>query len=238
MLVKGNQLCSFLSVSLRWCKHEYQAKKTTTSTFKSKQCCKYSLRWWKQRTSSTDNRILYRRSNFLRRRGSETDRRRRWTQHERLRRRTGRRNPISDGVRSRAPSSVEIQNKAGSSFLIADTAASFACKCSQITTAEGAERKVEQRRSDVDASRNFLSILTTMLSHFNWIFTILNIVTRNFWPLYMVNRSPHSVLAYFHLFWFVFSTRCYGLSAVYHADIFKRVFLKMDDPRLIKFKMP
>ena len=33
---EGNQLCSFLSVSLRWCKHEYQAKKTTTSTFKSK----------------------------------------------------------------------------------------------------------------------------------------------------------------------------------------------------------
>ena len=103
------------------------------------------------RTSSTDNRILYRRSNFLRRRGSETDRRRtdrqrRWTQHERLWRRTGRRNPISDGVRSRAPSSVEIQNKAGSSFLIAGTAASFACKCSQITTAEEAERKVEQRR--------------------------------------------------------------------------------------------
>ena len=61
---EGNQLCSFLSVSLRWCKHEYQVKKTTTSTFKSKQCCKYSLRWWKQRTSSTDNRILYRRSNF------------------------------------------------------------------------------------------------------------------------------------------------------------------------------
>ena len=151
MLVKGNQLCSFLSVSLRWCKHEYQAKKTTTSTFKSKQCCKYSLRWWKQRTISTDNRILYRRSNFLRRRGSETyrqhaDQQRRWTQHERLQRRTGRHNPISDGVRSRAPSSVEIQNKAGSSFLIADTAASFACKCSQITTAEGAERKVEQRR--------------------------------------------------------------------------------------------
>ena len=146
MLVKGNQLCSFLSVLLRWCKHEYQTKKTTTSTFKSKQCCKYSLRWWKQRTSSTDNRILYRRSNFLRRRGSKTDRRRRWTQHERLRRRTGRHNPISDGVRSRAPSSVEIQNKAVSSFLIADTAASFACKCSQITTAEGAEWKVEQRR--------------------------------------------------------------------------------------------
>ena len=49
-------------------------------------------------------------------------------------------------MRSRAPSSVEIQNKAGPSFLIADTAASFACKCSQITTAEGAERKVEQSR--------------------------------------------------------------------------------------------
>ena len=49
-------------------------------------------------------------------------------------------------MRSRTPSSVEIQNKAGSSFLIADTAASFACKCSQITTAEGAEWKVEQRR--------------------------------------------------------------------------------------------
>ena len=27
MLVKGNQLCSFLSVSLHRCKHEYQAKK-------------------------------------------------------------------------------------------------------------------------------------------------------------------------------------------------------------------
>ena len=146
MLVKGNQLCSFLSVSLRWCKHEYPAKKTTTSTFKSKQCCKYSLRWWKQRTSSTDNRIIYWRSNFLRRRGSKTDRRRQWTQHERLRRRTGRHNPISDGVRSCAPSSVEIQNKAGSSFLIADTTASFACKCSQITTADWDERKVEQRR--------------------------------------------------------------------------------------------
>ena len=45
-----------------------------------------------------------------------------------------------------AHSSVEIQNKAGSSFLIADAAASFACKCSQITNAEGAELKVEQRR--------------------------------------------------------------------------------------------
>ena len=31
-------------------------------------------------------------------------------------------------------------------FLIADAAASFACKCSQIKTAEGAELKVEQRR--------------------------------------------------------------------------------------------
>ena len=45
-----------------------------------------------------------------------------------------------------AHSSVEIQNNACSSFLIIDAAASFACKCSQITTAEGAERKVEQRR--------------------------------------------------------------------------------------------
>ena len=45
-----------------------------------------------------------------------------------------------------AHSCVEIQNNAGSSFLIADAAASFACKCSQITTAERAERKVEQRR--------------------------------------------------------------------------------------------
>ena len=45
-----------------------------------------------------------------------------------------------------AHSSVEIQNNAGSSFLIADAAASFACKCSQIKTAEGAELKVEQRR--------------------------------------------------------------------------------------------
>ena len=35
-----------------------------------------------------------------------------------------------------AHSSVEIQNNAGSSFLIADAAASFACKCSQIKTAE------------------------------------------------------------------------------------------------------
>ena len=46
----------------------------------------------------------------------------------------------------RAHSSVEIQNKAGSSFLIADAAANRACKCSQIKTAEGAELKVEQRR--------------------------------------------------------------------------------------------
>ena len=45
-----------------------------------------------------------------------------------------------------AHSSVEIQNNAGSSFLIADAAATFACKCSQIKTAEGAELKVEQRR--------------------------------------------------------------------------------------------
>ena len=45
-----------------------------------------------------------------------------------------------------AHSSVEIQNNARSSFLIIDAAASFACKCSQIKTAEGAERKVEQRR--------------------------------------------------------------------------------------------
>ena len=44
-----------------------------------------------------------------------------------------------------AHSSVAIQNNAGSSFLIADAAASFACKCSQIKTAEGAELKVEQR---------------------------------------------------------------------------------------------
>ena len=44
-----------------------------------------------------------------------------------------------------AHSSVEIQNNAGSSFLIADAAANFACKCSQITTAEGVERKVAQR---------------------------------------------------------------------------------------------
>ena len=43
-------------------------------------------------------------------------------------------------------SSVEIQNNAGSSFLIADAAASFACKCSQIKTSEGAELKVEQRQ--------------------------------------------------------------------------------------------
>ena len=46
----------------------------------------------------------------------------------------------------RAHSSVEIQNNAGSSFLIADAAASCARKCSQIKTAKGAELKVEQRR--------------------------------------------------------------------------------------------
>ena len=45
-----------------------------------------------------------------------------------------------------AHSSVEIQNNAGSSFLIADAAVTCACKCSQIRTAEGAELKVEQRR--------------------------------------------------------------------------------------------
>ena len=45
-----------------------------------------------------------------------------------------------------AYSSVEIQNNAGSSFLITDAAASFACKCSQTKTAEEAELKVEQRR--------------------------------------------------------------------------------------------
>ena len=45
-----------------------------------------------------------------------------------------------------AHSSVEIRNNAGSSFLIADAAASCACKCSQIKTAEGAELKVEQRQ--------------------------------------------------------------------------------------------
>ena len=45
-----------------------------------------------------------------------------------------------------AHSSVEIQNNAGSSFLIADAAASYACKCSHIKTAEGAELKVEQKR--------------------------------------------------------------------------------------------
>ena len=63
-----------------------------------------------------------------------------------------------------AHSSVEIQNNAGSSFLTADAAASFACKCSQITTAEGAELKVEQIQGCIS---HFLSILTTMLSHFN-----------------------------------------------------------------------
>ena len=46
----------------------------------------------------------------------------------------------------RVYSSVEIQNNTGSSFLIADAAASFACECSQIKTAEGAEQKVEQRQ--------------------------------------------------------------------------------------------
>ena len=45
-----------------------------------------------------------------------------------------------------AQSSVEIQNTAGSSFLTADAAASFACKCIQIKTAEGAEVPAEQRR--------------------------------------------------------------------------------------------
>ena len=70
-----------------------------------------------------------------------------------------------------AHSRVEIQNNAGSSFLIADAAASFACKCSQITTAEGAERKVEQRRgcisqfsvnSDDDVVAFQLNIYNTM----------------------------------------------------------------------------
>ena len=46
-------------------------------------------------------------------------------------------------------SSVEIQNNAGSGFLIADAAASFACKCSQIKSAEGTELKLEQRRGSV-----------------------------------------------------------------------------------------
>ena len=45
-----------------------------------------------------------------------------------------------------AHSSIEIQNNAGSSFLITDAAASFACKCSQIKTVKGAELKMEQRR--------------------------------------------------------------------------------------------
>ena len=45
-----------------------------------------------------------------------------------------------------AQSSVEIQNNAGSSFRTADAAASFACKCTQIKTAEGAELPAEQLR--------------------------------------------------------------------------------------------
>ena len=44
----------------------------------------------------------------------------------------------------RVQSSVEIQNNAGSSFPNTDAAASFACKCIQIKTAEGAELPVEQ----------------------------------------------------------------------------------------------
>ena len=46
----------------------------------------------------------------------------------------------------RAQSSVEIQNNAGSSFLTADAAASFACKCTQNKTVMGAELPAEQRR--------------------------------------------------------------------------------------------
>ena len=73
-----------------------------------------------------------------------------------------------------AHSSVEIQNNAGSSFLIADAAASFACKCSQIKTAEGAELKVGQRwgcisqfsvNSDDDVVAFQLNIYNTMYCH-------------------------------------------------------------------------
>ena len=72
-----------------------------------------------------------------------------------------------------AHSSVEIQNNAGSSFLITDAAASFACKCSQIKTAEGAELKVEQRwgyisqfsvKSDNDVVAFQLNIYNTIYS--------------------------------------------------------------------------
>ena len=45
-----------------------------------------------------------------------------------------------------AQSSVEIQNNDGSSFPTADAAASFSCKCTQITTAEEAELPAEKRR--------------------------------------------------------------------------------------------
>ena len=43
-------------------------------------------------------------------------------------------------------SRVKIQNNAGLSFLTADAAASFACKCMQIKTAEVAELLAEQRQ--------------------------------------------------------------------------------------------
>ena len=77
-----------------------------------------------------------------------------------------------------AHSSVEIQNNAGSSFLIADAAASFACKCSEIKTAEGAELNVEQRRgcisqfsinSDDDVVAFQLNIYNTEGSHAPWV---------------------------------------------------------------------
>ena len=45
-----------------------------------------------------------------------------------------------------AQSSVEIQNNAGSSFLTADAAVSFACKCTQNKTATGTELLAQQRQ--------------------------------------------------------------------------------------------
>ena len=103
-------------------------------------------------------------------------------------------------------SSVEIQNNAGSSFLIADAAASFACKCSQIKTAEGAELKVEQRwgctsQFSVNSGDD---VVAFQLNIYNTIYCDKTLLI----TLYMINRSLHSMLAYFHLFWFVFSTCC------------------------------
>ena len=73
-------------------------------------------------------------------------------------------------IMCRAQSSVEIQNNAGSSFPTTDAAASFACKCTQHIT----WRALNYRWSrDRDTSHNFLSILMTKLSNFNWTFTII-----------------------------------------------------------------